>query len=344
MAMTINREMTEGLVKAKITIKNKKTVFNGLQNVLFSGAIATDQDHIKYKYGENGIHIPSEGIRGTDPTRVNFGVSFKEDYITPAYFNPEIAVNLQNVKNRFIDEPEADAWSVKQRELYFLAEGKQSLADGFTALKEKMCADVLLSGKYTSKEGEMVYPMDSTLLSLAGANLSTKPLEVLSKAALKIVAKGKGVRINKLILNPEDAITLCQSTAWQAMLDVKNLAGHVQAIQASDLTTGFGYVGRFAAIGSGPIEVYSYCGLDEEGNYLLTKGKAILCGDSVGTMGYAGLLVNENGVQNEVAAKDLFVVATEENGYLVQTKVMAQTAPAPILTQIDRFGVITGIN
>lgn len=341
----IYNELTQGLQKVTVKVKNGRFIPTAMQNRLFGRVIGTSDDFVGHNYAESGIILSPETIRGEDPTAVNEGQSFDERHIYGIYLFPEKNINMQEAQNRLFDEDRTGSWTLAQRQLWMLAEAREEMREGFKLAKEKLCMEAILNGKFMStKHGEQAFPGDASLLKLSGANLSKTPVKVISEAIKKIKVKGAGARITTLILNDTDAITLATSAEWKSVCDIKNFMGNKEDMQAMG-ADGLSFIGTIAAVGAGPINVYSYTGVDEKGADLLPTGKAILCGDHIGEMGYTGILaVGPNGVQAKVAGTESFTVATNENGVLVHTKLQGQTAPAPIITEINRYGVLTSIS
>lgn len=344
--MAINYDqLTQGLLKTTVKVSRPATNFTFGQSVLFGNPeIGTDQDYINYEAEVGSISVPAEGVKGLDPTRVNYGSSFDVKMIASQYFFLEDTVDLSSAEKRLFGEPVEAPWSKERRILELVAKKRDAMNQSFVLQKELLAFQCLLNGKFSTKgNGEQSYPMKSELLGISGATMLTKPIETLNKAVETLFKEG--VIAKRLILNPTDAANLVASSAWQKVLDVRNM--HLGSIIPAEASNGVAMVGTLSGIISGPIEVYTYAGYyDNEGvkTFFLPQGKALLLpADPVGCFAYTGLLVNEGDIQAQVNMKDRYFVYGQARGDLVTTLVQGQTAPAPILQSIDGYGVITGI-
>ena len=340
-------ELMQGLARVTVRATKPAEDFVWGQSVLFGGPeIGTDQDVINMETEVGEVVLPKEAVKGLDPTRVNYGISFNLKRIGSAYYFPEDTLDLSAAKNRVFGEPVDQPWTVAQRELHLAAKKRDIMAQSFRAQKEKLSFEVALSGKMTTKtEGEQVYPIASELLAVPGANFITKPFETVNAAAKTLYEHG--ITLSRIVLNPVDGGALVASAAWQTMLDKKRVEVGAVDPQTVD-ARGMAKIGTIKGIICGEVTVYAYAGFYRTGatttvNYI-PQGKALLLqAGPIGSMGYTGILTEENGVQAQVAAKELFTIYNERKGALVTTKIQGQTAPVPVITNIDGYGVMTGI-
>lgn len=336
--------LTRGLARVNIKASNGPKAYNGIEKRLFPSKEGTAQDVMKASYEEWGVNIPEQAVRGADPDRVNYKTPFNEKYIEGAYHFIEQKINLADAQNRLFDEPMESAWSVEQRELHLLAKIRDRMHRDFIFARQGILSDALFTGKFTTKNGgEQSFPVIAKNLSLAGAGLSTNPVSVLSKAVMPIVKKGH--IIDTLILNPEDAITLMAATGtgtWSDILDKKHIVAGMDTKALGE--DGFSYIGTIPSVGSGLIKVLAYFGTKNGSDFFIPQGKAILCGEPVGVMGYCGVLSVANGVQAQVAAEESFTVYGKERGALIDTFIQGQIAPCPIVYGVESYGILTGIN
>ncbi len=333
--------LTQGLARVSVKASAGPKVYDGFTKKFFAGEIGTDQDVIRLSYEDYGVSIPEEAARGEDPTRVNYKTPFNESYIQGQYFFPEQEIKLSDAQRRLFEEPLDKPWSVEERELYLAAKVRDRMAKTFAYAKQKVVSDAVFTGKFTTKNGgEQSFPVTASNLALSGATLSTKPIEVLSKACLPLIKKGH--MINTLLLNPEDAITLAAGTGWKSVLDTRNINTMLDTVGAD--ADGFAYLGVIPSVGSGNLKVYAYYGTVDGSTYFIPKGKALLLGEPIGVMGYCGVLANVGGVQGQVAANEVYTVYGKDRGALVVTMIQGQTSPCPIITGIDNYGVLTSIS
>ena len=294
--------------------------------------------------------LPDEAVKGLDPRRVNYGVEFNSKLIGSAYYFDEDVIDLAAAEKRLFNEPLNNPWTVERRQLELASVKRDALAQGFRVAKEKLVWECALNGKFTTRSGgEQSFPMSSSMLSIAGANLIAKPFETINAAAKTLFQKG--VTLKRIILNPADGAALAASSAWQTMLDKKRVeVGSV--MPETVMPNGVAKVGTIIGLICGPVDVYIYAGCyttrSTEGvvthTEYLPHGKALLLpATAIGRMGYTGVLVNRNGVQGKEAVSETYLTYAKERGALVTSYVQGQTAPAALLDGIDHYGVMTGI-
>ena len=338
----------QGLYEIPVKIKNQQKHFTFFQDVLFGGSpVLSANEFIAMDYASLGVNLLEEAVRGTDATRVNYGTAFNEKLIYPKYFDILDTLNVKNAKNRVsMDEPVAEPWSVEKRLQYLANEKRDQMSANLSISKEKLCHDVLFTGKFeTHGHGEQAYPMSSDLLAFNGANIMKNPHKVISDAVKAVIKYG--YRPTTLVLNSEDATTLAESEVWQKMLDNRRVEGNAIVYKPVE-ANGVAYMGTISVLGGGQINIYSYLGTYKDASGveqpLVPRGKALLVPDQVGCMGYAGLLVNKGTGFQEVEALDVsYDVWEKTEGPKVQTNIEMQSSPAPIITALDGYCVITGI-
>ena len=342
-------QLTMGLIKTQVKVSKPAENFTWGQSVLFGNpSIGTDQDYIDYSSQLESVAIPSEAVKGLDPNRVNYGVAFDSRLIEGQYFFDEDTVDLSSAEKRLFGEPIDQPWSVERRELEISAIKRDAMAQSFKVAKEKLVWECALNGKYSTKRGgEQVFPMSASMLSIAGANLITKPFETINAAA-KVLFQS-GVTLKRIVLNPTDASNLVASSAWQTMLDKKRV--EIGSIAPETAYNGLAKVGTIVGLICGPVEIYTYAGFytTKSGSSVtrtefLPQGKALLLpANAIGRMGYTGILVNRNGKQAKEAMSEMFQMFGKDHGALVTSYIQGQTSPAALLDGIDHYGVMTGI-
>ena len=340
--------ISQGLYKVPIKISNPDNHYTFFQKVLFGGTpIATTEDFIAMDFERYGSKITEEALKGADPNRVNHGTAFDEHYIFPAYYFNEDTVNFSNAKYRVsMNEPMDEPWPMTKRLQYLAAVKRNKMVADLETTVEKLCADVLFTGQYTTRSHkEQKFPIKAANLAIDGSKMVTDPYAVL-KEAFKILSKTGGKPVN-LILNIDDASNLCASEKWLTMLDNRRINRNVINFKPME-DSGLSYVGTINVIGFGDLSIYSYSGvyMDRNGaeNSYIPQGKALLVPARVGLMAYGGLLTNNrSGYQSIQALKYAYDIYSKAEGALVQTKIQVQTSPAPIPTAIDKWGVIINI-
>lgn len=338
----------QGLYEVSVKIVNKLRHFTFFQDVLFGGTpILSAKDFIAIDYASFGVNILEDAVRGADPKRINYGRAFNEKLIHPKYFDILDTVNLSNAKNRVsMDEPLSNPWDAQKRIQYLALEKRDQMSEDLSISIEKLCHDVLFTGKFESREhGEQVYPMKASLLAASGANIFKNPYKVIADAAKGVIVNG--YKPVSLILNSEDSLTLAESEAWLKMLDNRRVKDNAIAYKPIE-ATGIAYIGTISVQGVGQLNIYSYLGTyKDESNVeqpLVPRGKALLVPEAVGCMGYAGLLVNDGSGYQKVEALDVSYDIWDKNeGPRVQTFIEMQSSPAPIIKALDGYTVITGI-
>lgn len=347
---TIHNEYTQGLARVTVQVEPSLINKNALTQMLFPerGEAGTIDDFIKYRFREHGVTLPEEAVRGADPNRVNFGRPFDENLIYGQYYDERFDVNLQSAQHALWQEPIDQPWTPQRRILQILAEGREDMRERFKMMKEKLVSDLIFNAKFPSRQAggaDQVFPMTKELLAIDGSTLTTDPFKCLTNAVSLIQAKGHTVR--KLIMNPADALTLTASDKWQKSLDNRRILGNVLNPGQTD-ANGMAYVGTIIALGSGAIEVWTYDGQytleDGTTGYYVSKGKAILCNDTIGRMMYTGILVDDGSdAQAKAAGREHYVVCTYRDGVRVNTYIEGQCSPCPILDRVDHYGILTGI-
>ena len=154
----------------------------------------------------------------------------------------------------------------------------------------------------------------------------------------------KGCQPTKLILNSTDAYNLSECEEWVKALDNRRIEGNTFN-PGKPNPNGIAYVGTISGIIAGTLSVWTYVGIDPNGNDYLPQGTALLLPDApIGCMGYTGIMMpREDGIQDKVAAAEAFKVFGEDRGFLCNAYLQGQCAPLPIIRAIDGYGVIKNI-
>lgn len=318
-----------------------------LQDIVFGGAPIMGEGSrglISYNFRRRSTAMTEEALFGADPNRVNFGSDFDWKVLKPAYFNDDVVVDWKTAENRVFQEGLQDPLDLQARMVLAIADQKDALINTHKMNIEKMCADMLLNGKVTVKDGGVqAMPMTSSLLSVAGANLYTKPVETIVGALTSMRKVNKAVKGAKaIIMNMDDALNLALSLGTLIDKQTFNLGS---TLFESFTEKGLMYIGRIVA--GGFVEIYGYAGTYTSGsttaNYI-PQGKAILLSESqIGSMGYGTVMNAETGYSVPTVAMDRTLLFSEGNGDNKALHIQHQVAPLPIVTAIDSYCVITGI-
>lgn len=340
--------LTKGLNSIAINVKSAAPSFTAIRDVMFGQpSFATSDDFVQLNTVDVQVALPSDAVKGTDPTRVNYRTGFNAQHLFPGYYFLEDKVDLSGADNRVApEEPIGAPWSVQQRLLYLLDQKRAGMVASFDLAEEKLCADAILTGSYTTKNGgTQTLPVKTGLLALDGSALITNPMGTLAEAVNTIVSEGVAVP-TQLWMNYADMLQLASSDTWLALLDNRRVVDNLIGYQPIN-SNGLAYCGTISVLGAGQLAIYSYMGsyINEEGTRtsFIPQGSAILAPASVGRMAHCGLLYDAGGVQGVQAADRYFTVYPKTRGALVDTMVQGQTAPAPVITAFDGYGVITGI-
>lgn len=332
-------------VPVKTLIEDNKFSFG--RNVLFGKAsVSSNLDYLVMDYKSRGIPLSDEALKGADPNRVNYGTGFNEKAIFGLYFNNEDQVACDQAENRVsMDEPLDAPWDYNTRMAYLLAEKRDRIILSHDQSFEKACWDTILNGQFTAKNGGVQsFPMTSSFLSVSGANMSTKPMETILAGAKKVLQKS-GAKITQLILNPDDAAKILQASAFQGILETRRQYENEVRYKAME-ENGAGFCGYINAPGVGTIEVIAYFGgydLNGTWTYFLPSGKAVLAPAAVGAKGYCGVYVNDGMFTGKTAVEHGVHIWALEGALPHTTHVQVQSAPCPMLTEIDRYCVFTSV-
>ena len=336
----------QGLFKTPVKVSIEDRDYGFFRNNLFGlPSQGTRDDYLMLDYKNIGVVLPDEALKGADPERVNYGTGFNEKAIFGKYFNNEDEISADQCDNRIFGEDINAPLSHEERMVALLAEKRDRIIQSHNLGFEKACVDAVLNGSFTTRGGgSQSFPVTSGLLSVSGAGMSTSPLTVLG-AGVKAIIKKKGGKPTMLILNPDDAATLAESTAWQALFDNRRMYGSEYNPAAE--TDGLSPLGTINLPGVGSIRVYAYYGAYDNGGtwtYFIPQGKAILCPDKLGYKGFCGVYVDNGVYTGKEGMEHGVYIWFVEGPQPHKAHVQVQSAPCPMLTAIDRYCVFTSIS
>ena len=332
----------KGLPKFVAKIQTEKPVDAFLQNKLFGmGALMGTEgvDGVAYDWRKKNPTLAAEAVRGIDPNRVNFGVNFNSAYIVPNYYHIADEVGLAEADNRVFGEDVETNVDSHDRVTRVFADKVSGIKDSIVMAKEQMCADALFNAKVVNKSGEQTFPMTASLLSQSGANLSTKFMEVINKAYANARKVNAGFRATALILNPDDAVKVVEGLGTLINRETYAL-GNVAFGNNVDGAVLFGTVNTPA----GTIAIYAYYGVGASGANYIPQGKGLLVSGAVGSMAYGRVRAYENGKPCYRVQAERMTAYEKGLGDMAHYEVEYQTAPLPVITNIDGYCVLTNIS
>ena len=346
--MNLNLDLiSKGLPKIAMRSTTAQPVDTFLQDILFgapaiSGNEKTDGVVLEYRKYVPGI--AEEALRGQDPTRMNYQSKFNDSYIVPNYYHVTDRVTLEDADTRVYGEPLEGDENTLTRVLTRFAEKRDAIHDSFLMAKEGMAANAIFNAQVVNKSGTQPLPMTSSLLSQSGSTMYTDFLGTIKTGFNNTRKKNKGFRPNAIVLNPTYAILL------------------VEALNAAGLLNKMGYdlaVAKFAPISdkgvqvmgsvntpAGQLAILAYYGNDGTSDYIPDQ-KAILCNANKGGIGafaYGRVEAFEEGKGDHyVVEQERYKPFVEGVGDTAHYAIEVQSAPIPVITNLDGYCVFTSI-
>lgn len=322
-----------------------------LQRVLFGNAPvpgnAVVDGVISFDYRKVAPALPDEAVYGADPNRVNYKQNFNTELLYPAYYFDEEEITVKQADARVFGENLEQNLTGYARLVRLAADKRDAIRASHLMAIEKMCADVILTGKVTVKEhGEQKFPMTSSLLSVTGANLLTDPMATLHSAFETTRKTNAGFRPARLVMNPTDALNFFEA------LPEKYVDKNVYAVASAEFGAinemGATFIGRISVPGMGIIDVISYSGAYRSNKSTVTnyipQGKAILAPQAIGAIGIGRVVSGDNGYVSEpVIQAHRTTIVGDGVGDRKKMVIQEQCSPLPLIQAIDGYCVITGI-
>lgn len=332
----------------KIAFKSQAVKGQGgaLRHFMFGGAPifgSADNGLIIGDYRRVGISASKEATFGADPNRITYKTGFNSMALNPAYFNDRDILDFNNASGRHYGE-DMNGVSPEQRVALDLADKRDALIEAQNLAIEKMCADVLLTGKVgVGVNGDKIqtFPMVASLLKVSGANLFTDPMTTLSNAVKSVYKENKTSRLKTLIMNTSDAIKFV--TACEKWIDKNTFAQGGMNFSEYD-EYGLVFDGRINVPGAGMVEIYHYLA-DFNGVDFIPQGKCLFVPQMIGAMGYGRVMSADNnlGLGVPVVAESRVNITAEGAGDYKKLVITRQTSPLPIIQNVDGYCVLTGI-
>lgn len=341
-ATTIDYDViNRGAYKINARIEKRKPVFTFGQSVLFDREGATTpEEFMTYDYAEHGTIIPKEALRGTDPNRRNYGLKFNENHIASLFYFDELSFNIQNAYKRLPFEDLTRPLSITQRLMYLVAEARDAWSDGVSENIEKAVWSVILNGYFNARNGgKQAFPVKDEMLTLQGANIFTNPMQTLQDACKKVTAEG-GL-VSQIIFNSKDWVNLISNNKFLKLMDNRSYVG--STVSSTRISNGASVAGYINIPGIGTIKAVTYAGTDSEGNDYLPQGKAVVMDENLGFIGHCGVMVVVGDYQGMEGIPMFAYLFRGGEGVNVETKLHLEAAPCPVLTAINKYGVISGI-
>ena len=335
--------ITQGLPKFIAHVETRKPVDTFLSSLFGDAPMMGTEgvEGVAMEWRKYNPQVAEEAVRGADPNRINYGTSFNADYLVPNYYHMTEAVGVSAADHKVFGEPIEENVNSHDRVLKVFADKVRAMQDAVANAKEQMAADALFEAKVSNKSGNQVFPMSASVMALSGAGLLKKAtFNKVIGAAFETARKANAAfRPTALIMNPADATDLFIAIEDLINKDTYNLGVTRFEYKGNGLTK-YGTVNTPA----GTLDIYAYLGVNNAGNYYVPQGKALLCGSSVGAWAYGRVRAFENGVPGYSVQEERMRTYEKGEGDMAHYEVEYQTAPLPVITKLDSFGVITGIN
>ena len=339
--------VSKGLPRIGMRSTTAQPVDTFLQSVLFGGpSIAGNekQDGIVLEYRKYVPHIAAEAIRGQDPERMNYQSKFNDSYVVPNYYHVADSVSIEDADARVFGEPLEGNEATIDRVLRRFADKRDAIHDSFLMAKEDMAADAIFNAQIVNKEGTQALPMTSALLSQSGSTMYSDFLGTIKTGFNNTRKKNRGFRPNALVLNPTYAILLVEALNTAGLL---NKMGYDLAVAkfAPVANTGVQVVGSVNTP-AGQLAILAYYGNDGTYDYIPDQ-KAILCNadkGGIGSFAYGRVQAFEDGRgPHYTVEEERYRPFIEGQGDMAHYAIEVQSAPLPVITNLDGYCVFTSI-
>jgi len=352
--MAINLDLlNRGLQAASFRVQVAAPAPRFLQEKVFGGPdilSKNNAEYIVYEYRKlKAGSLVEEGDFGRDPNRVNYAANFDSVVLRTAYYDLVDTISATELDTRLFGEDFNTNKGEYQRAIQLAAEKVEAMRNSVRLHKEKLCADTLLTGKVTLKampDGQSM-PIALSDVTTSGASLLTAPIKTIQTAVKQLHAINGAASPRCLLMNATDAMNLL--TALKDYMDRDTWSIAQARLDAYD---GYSvvYDGSVSIPGAGVMEIYHYDAtlpLSTGASDVIPQGTAVLLpkGFTIGSMGYARILSNQNGLGFGVAktAPEYYETFAEGEGSHSVLKVGYQSAPLPIITSLYGYGLISSI-
>ena len=339
--------VAKGLPRVGMRSTTAQPVDRFLQDILFGGPkIAGNevQDGIVLEYRKYVPHVAKEAIRGEDPERMNYQSKFNDEYVVPNYYHVADSVSIEDADVRVFGEPLEGNEATIDRVLRRFADKRDAIHDSFVMAKEDMAADAIFNAQIVNKEGTQSLPMTSALLSQSGSTMYSDFLGTIKTGFANTRKKNKSFRPNALVLNPTYAILLVEALNTAGLL---NKMGYDLAVAkfAPIADTGVQVMGSVNTP-AGQLAILAYYGNDGTNDYIPDQ-KAILCNadkGGIGSFAYGRVQAFEDGRgPHYTVEEERYRPFIEGQGDMAHYAIEVQSAPLPVITNLDGYCVFTSI-
>ncbi len=339
--------ISKGLPKIVMKNTTAQPVDTFLQDILFGGTPIMGNellDGVVIEWRKLVPHIAKEAIRGQDPNRMNYQSKFKDDYIVPNYYHDTDRVDLSDADARVFGEPLEGNERTTDRVISRFADKRDAIHTSYQMAREAMSAAAIFSAQIKNNVGTQNLPMKSSLLSVAGSTLYSDFLGTVENAFNLTRKENKGFRPNALILNPTYGLLLVKALKAADLLNKENM--DLARVRFQALTDKGVQVIGAVNTPAGDLAIMAYYGNDGTNDYIPNQ-KAILCNASKGGIGawaYGRIQAYEDGVgPHYVVEQERYKPFVEGQGDMAHYALEVQSAPIPIITNLDGYCVLTGI-
>lgn len=339
--------VAKGLPRIGMRSTTRQPVDTFLQDILFGGpAIAGNEkvDGVVLEYRKYVPHIAEEALRGQDPKRMNYQSKFNDSYIVPNYFHVADEVSIEDADARVFGEPLEGNESTVDRVLRRFADKRDAIHDSFLMAKEDMAADAIFNAQIVNKSGTQPLPMTSSLLSQSGANMYSDFLSTIETGYNNTRKKNKSFRPNALVLNPTYALLLVKALNTAGLLD--KMGYDLAVIKFQPVSEKGAQVVGSVNTPAGPLAILAYYGNDGTYDYIPDQ-KAILCNadkGGIGSFAYGRVQAFEEGRgPHYVVEEERYRPFIEGQGDMAHYAIEVQSAPIPVITNLDGYCVFTSI-
>ena len=348
--------INRGIYRIASTIRNTIPEYSFGQSILLGGlGHSTSEIYIGYDVLTDRLMEPKQTVRGAEPNRRDMDDGFDENKVRSMYFADEMPVNLREAENRVPGEPLDANWSVNTRLAVIAARKRDAWLRGRNRKLEKVSWELLRTGGFSDYTGAVQsFDIDDGMLALDGSRTYTDLIGTLINACQKVTEHG-GV-VNRVIFNPTDWARIVTTDAFQKLADTRNYDGFrvsalaPQSPEERSANKGVMYSGAILVPGYGLVDVYTYNGFytDDEGTttYYLPQGQALVCSnDPIGYIGYCGIYAEDpnSGLPDRIAQPVRARLYTDFRGDFGSAYIQCQSAPCPMITEPNRYGIIKNI-
>ena len=339
--------VAHGLPRIAMRSTTARPVDTFLQEILFGGptiAGNTQVDGVVLEYRKYIPHIAEEALRGEDPTRMNYKSPFNDSYVVPSYYHVTDRVTIEDADARVFGEPLEGNNDTVQRVMRRYADKRDAIHDSFLMAKEGMAANAIFNAQIVNKVGTQALPMTASLLSQSGSTLYSDFLGTIKTAFSNTRKVNKSFRPNALVLNPTYALLLVGALNTAGLLN--KMGYNLAVVRFEPLTEKGVQVMGVVDTPAGQLTILAYYGNDGTNDYIPNQ-KAILCRaekGGIGSFAYGRIQAcDDGGMPHYVVEEERYRPFMDGKGDMSQFAIEVQSAPLPVITNLDGYCVLTSI-